>query len=171
MMLEWTEASGIGMLRQAERVCRRFLHRVGGNFSGSCPSHALPSQIILVSNLVVMELGIPYDPTVSISMQSANGTLDKSLGLVRNIPVKFGDLTFYLQMHVFENPPFDILLGRPFDKLTRSVIRNFANNDQTITLVDPNTERTCTLPTRDRTFIRLAREEDRARGPVEKNFR
>jgi hypothetical protein len=39
-----------------------------------------------------------------------------------------------------------VLLGRPFDILTESVVRNFANEDQTITIHDPNTGQRSTIP-------------------------
>ena len=74
-------------------------------------------------------------------MQSANGEVDRSLGLVRNVPIQIGDITLYVQIHVICNPAYDILLGRPFDILTESVVRNFANEDQTITIRNPNSSR------------------------------
>ena len=40
-----------------------------------------------------------------------------------------------------------ILLGRPFDILTESIVRNFANEDQTVTITDPNTGQRHTIPT------------------------
>jgi hypothetical protein len=52
-----------------------------------------------------------------------------------------------LQIHVIWSPAYDILLGRPFDVLTESMVKNFANEDQTITIVDPNSRRTATIPT------------------------
>lgn len=105
------------------------------------------SQIISMSEAVCHELSLIYDPEVILTMQSANGTLDKSLGLARNVPVSIGDITLYLQIHVLRGPAYDILLGRPFDILTRSIVRNFANENQTITIHDPNSYRTATVPT------------------------
>jgi hypothetical protein len=52
-----------------------------------------------------------------------------------------------MQVHVIRKPTYDILLGRPFDVLTESVVRNFRNEDQTITVHDPNTRRVATIPT------------------------
>jgi len=80
-------------------------------------------------------------------MQSVNGIIDKSLGLARNIPCCIGDITLYLQIHVIHNPTYDILMGQPFDVLTQSIIRNYANKDQTITICDPNSGEVTTIPT------------------------
>ena len=97
-----------------------------------------------------MELGLIYDPAIVLNMQSANGEVDRSLGLARNVPIQIGDITLYVQIHVIRNPAYDILLGRPFDILTESVVRNFANEDQTITIRDPNSGRRATVPTMPR---------------------
>jgi hypothetical protein len=105
------------------------------------------SQIIAMSEDVCHALSLPYDPTIVLNMQSANGTVDPSLGLARNVPFLIGQLTFYMQVHVISKPAYDILLGRPFDVLTESIVRNFHNEDQTITVKDPNTRRIATIPT------------------------
>jgi hypothetical protein len=96
-------------------------------------------------------------------MQSANGELDMSLGLARNVPFKIGTVTFYMQAHVIDSNAYDILLGRPFDVLTESVIRNFANEDQTITIHDPNTGQHITIPT-------LPRGSQKAENTNEEDF-
>jgi len=108
------------------------------------------SQIIAMAEEVCLDLGLVYDPTVVLHMQSANGEVDPSLGLARNVPMRIGDITLYVQIHIIRSPAYDILLGRPFDVLTESVVRNFANEDQTITIFDPNTGRRATVPTSPR---------------------
>jgi hypothetical protein len=108
-------------------------------------------QIIAMSESICHQLGLPYDPSIVLHMQSANGELDQSLGLSRNVPFQIGTITMYLQVHVISSPAYDVLLGRPFDVLTESVVRNFANEDQTITIQDPNTGRRVTVPTVPRT--------------------
>ena len=105
------------------------------------------SQIIAMSEDVCHSLGLPYDPSIILHMQSANGEVDKSLGLARNVPCTVGSVTLYLQIHVIRSPAYDILLGRPFDVLTESTVQNYSNEDQTITIADPNSNRTVTIPT------------------------
>ena len=105
------------------------------------------AQVITMSEALCHHLALSYDPTVRLYMQSANGEVDQSLGLVRNVPYTVGGITLYLQIHVIQNAPYDLLLGRPFDVLTRSVVKNFENEDQTITIVCPNTGQVATVPT------------------------
>jgi hypothetical protein len=104
-------------------------------------------QIIAMSEDVCHELALAYDPSVVLHMESANGSVDPSLGLARNVPFLVGSITVYLQVHVIRSPAYDILLGRPFDVLTESIVRNFKNEDQTITLHDPNSGQVTTIPT------------------------
>jgi hypothetical protein len=104
-------------------------------------------QIIAMSETTCHDLGLAYDPTIKLHMQSANGNINQSLGLSRNVPFQLGSITLYLQVHVIRSPAYEVLLGRPFDILTESIVRNFANEDQTITIHDPNTGRRVTIPT------------------------
>ena len=121
-------------------------------------------QIIAMSEDVCHELSLAYDPSVVLHMESANGSVDPSLGLARNVPFLVGTITVYLQVHVIRSPAYDILLGRPFDVLTESIVRNFKNEDQTITLHDPNSGQVTTLPT-------IARGPPRILGKKKQVFR
>ncbi|KJA18303.1 hypothetical protein HYPSUDRAFT_145133 [Hypholoma sublateritium FD-334 SS-4] len=123
------------------------------------------SSIIAMSEAVSKELGLSYDPEITLRMQLANGTVDSSLGLSRNVPFLIGDLSFYLQVHIIRNPAYDILLGRPFDVLTTSTVQNFADQDQTLTIHCPNTGRSATVPTIARGPPRIVDPEDYPRIP------
>ena len=118
-------------------------------------------QIVACSEAVCHELGFSYDPSVVLHMQSANGGVDRSLGLARNVPFAIGDMVFYLQVHVIREAAYDILLGRPFDVLASSIVRNYKNEDQTITLHCPNTGRCVTIPTlpRGRPRFRMPKQD------------
>ena len=105
------------------------------------------SQIITMSEDYAHQLGLIYDPTIILKMESANGEIDQSLSLAQNVSCNIGDVTLYLQIHIIHEPAYDVLLGRPFDILTESIVKNFANKDQTITIRDPNTGRRIAIPT------------------------
>ncbi|KAG5347438.1 hypothetical protein C0989_011868, partial [Termitomyces sp. Mn162] len=109
--------------------------------------HDSGSQIISMSAEIASDIGLSYDPNIVLNMQSANGTMDQSLGLARNVPCTIGDVTVYLQIHVLRSPAYNILLGRPFDILTRSMVNTISDIETTITITDPNTGVRCTIPT------------------------
>ncbi|KIL54346.1 hypothetical protein M378DRAFT_92750 [Amanita muscaria Koide BX008] len=80
-------------------------------------------------------------------MESANGDINLSLGIARNVPLSVGPITVFMQLHVVRSPAYDILLGRPFDVLTQSCIKNFRNEDTILTIEDPNSNKVVTIPT------------------------
>jgi hypothetical protein len=120
------------------------------------------SQIIAMSEAVCHDIGLVYDPSIKLNMQSANSEVDQSLGLAHNVPCKINSITLYLQIHTIRSPAYDILLGQPFDVLTKSTVKNFPNEDQTITIINPNTKRSITIPTLPRTP--LHRRKNRCQG-------
>ena len=88
---------------------------------------------------VAIMLGIAWDPDITVQMQSANRTLERTLGLAKNVSFLFGKITVYLQVQVIENVAYKVLLGRPFDTIMESVIMNKKDGSQSLTLTDPNT--------------------------------
>jgi hypothetical protein len=107
-------------------------------------------QIVAMSEKVWSQLEVPKDDSITVTMQSANGGMESTIGLVKNLPFNFEGLTIYLHVHVVRNAPYDILLGRPFDMLTRSKVQNISDDEQYITLHDPNSELSLTFATRPR---------------------
>ncbi len=108
------------------------------------------SQIVSMALKLAERMGMFWDPDITIYMQSANGQLKKSAGLARNVPFAFGDITVYLQVHIIDQPAYQILLGRPFDVLTESITQNHRNGSQSVTIRDPNSGKRITLPTHAR---------------------
>ena len=118
------------------------------NFRDNIESVVDPgSSIVSMSEAVCHHLRLSYDPSVFIQMESANGTMDRTLGLARNVHCKVAGINVYLQIHIVRKPAYDILLGRPFDVLTRSLVQNFTDGNQTITIHDPNSAYVVTIPT------------------------
>lgn len=105
------------------------------------------SQIVSMAKDVAEELGVPWDPDIKVHMQSANKQVEKTLGLARNVPFLFDEITVYLQVHIMTAPAYKVLLGRPFDAITESLIKNDRDGGQTITITDPSSGRRCTMPT------------------------
>jgi hypothetical protein len=104
------------------------------------------SQIIAMSEAVCHDISLAYDPSIKLNMQSANGEVDQSLSLSCNVPCKINIITLYLQIHIIWSPAYDILLGQPFNILRESIVKNVPNEDQTITIVNPNTKQSVPIP-------------------------
>ena len=82
------------------------------------------SQIVSMDSEVAKKLAVSWDPDIIIQMQSANRMVERTLGLARNVPFSFGGITIYLQVHIIKDPVYKVLLGRPFDVLTGSIVVN-----------------------------------------------
>src|SRR5271163_3900593 len=121
------------------------------------------SQIVSIAKSVAKELEIPWDPDITIEMESANRSVERTLGLARNVPFLFGCITVYVQVHVMANPAYKVL-GRPFDVITESLVKNDKDGSQSLTLTDPNTGIRCVMHTHERgkipTVMKKATKQD-----------
>ena len=108
------------------------------------------SQIVSMSREAATALQVPWDPDIVVHMESANRALEKTLGLAKNVPFVFGPITVYLQVHVIEKVAYKVLLGRPFDTITESEVKNSKDGSQSLTLTDLNTGERCVMHTHER---------------------
>ncbi|KAG6838147.1 hypothetical protein C0991_001515, partial [Blastosporella zonata] len=115
------------------------------------------SQVVAISEAMAVKFGLTWDPRITLKMVSANGQSNNTLGLARNVPFTVGHITFFLQFHVIQNPSYDVLLGRPFNVLTKSEVKTQNKAQTIITISDPNTGKVLTVPTfpRDRLKPRI----------------
>ncbi|KAK7686651.1 hypothetical protein QCA50_010251 [Cerrena zonata] len=58
----------------------------------------------------------PIDKQNRVSMNDANGGESKLKGLVANVPLNCGSVRTYASIHVGDKVPFDLLLGRPWQR-------------------------------------------------------
>ena len=82
-----------------------------------------------------------------MTMESANGSRDRTMELLPNLQVVIGECNFYLQVQVIKTASFEMLLGHPFFTLAQESTRHFFLGDSHITLLDPNSAKAVTLPT------------------------
>jgi len=108
------------------------------------------SEICSMAKAIAISLGIAWQPDITINMQSAQGHVETTLGLARNVLFDFCGLKFLMQLHIINDPPYKILLGRPFEVVSAANIINETTGDQTITLTDPRNGQKLVVPTFDR---------------------
>jgi hypothetical protein len=120
------------------------------NIQGSNPIESVvdpSSSIIVMSKKVCHMLGSIYDTLVIIDLQSANGGINHSLGLACNIPCEISRIMLYVQIHIIHNTAYDVLLGCPFNVVTKSNMKNWSDESQTITIFNMNSTKVSTVPT------------------------
>jgi hypothetical protein len=96
------------------------------------------SSIVSMAKNMALELGLGWNPRMRIYLESANNTVNRSLGIAENVPFHFNHITIHLQVHILVDTAYEILLGCPFDCLTQSNLQNFMNGDQMLTLNSPH---------------------------------
>ncbi|KAG1761645.1 hypothetical protein EDD22DRAFT_953827 [Suillus occidentalis] len=76
------------------------------------------AEVVVMPKVVWKSLGIGLRLDYRLNMESVNTSKDTTLGVVENVPLDFGGGPMYFQVQVTEYANFEILLGRPFFKLT-----------------------------------------------------
>ena len=89
--------------------------------------------------------------------QQVDGRISRD-GPERTVQVGISDCV--LKVHIIRNPAYKVLLGRPFDLLTKSQVENSSDGSQIVTITDPNTGKKCAIPTFNRGSVRRKLEED-----------
>ncbi|KAJ4479472.1 hypothetical protein C8R41DRAFT_771990 [Lentinula lateritia] len=131
---------------------------------GGRPAHCILDggcSIVVMSDAACNAFGLAFDPEKRINLQSANGNTDWSMGLAKDVPFRFGDVVAFLQVQVVDSPAYDFILGRPFEILMQASYKNFLSGNQHLTLTDPNTHKTTTIPTVPREPPRFRKEDSR----------
>lgn len=108
------------------------------------------SQIVAIRKDLWERAGYPIRSDHLLTMESANGTSDETLGLLHDLPVTIGGIQLYLQVQVVVNAPYEMLLGRPFIKYTEANDKSWSDGTNHLTLTDPNSGAVVTIPTRKR---------------------
>ena len=108
------------------------------------------SQILSIRQGIWEKLGLPIRSDKIMIMESANKSKDETMGLLQDLKIKIGEYDFYVQVQVVKDAPYELLLGRPFLTLTQASHKHFSNGESRLTLTDPNTHDTITIPTRNK---------------------
>ncbi|KAF9470672.1 hypothetical protein BDN70DRAFT_845769, partial [Pholiota conissans] len=108
------------------------------------------SMILALRRDIWEKLGIPIRADHMMRMQSANLTSNDTMGLLHNLPLTIGGYTFYVQVQVIDDAPYELLLGLPFFALTEATVKHSGDGSVHLTLRDPNSGAIITVPTRER---------------------
>jgi hypothetical protein len=120
------------------------------------------SMIVTMSEACASAAGIVWNPDILIHIESANKSMDRSLGLAQNVPFRINNIVVYLQVHIIKNAAYNVLLGRPFECITRMQVNNELDGSQIVTLTDPNTMERATVATMERASRQLKNESSPA---------
>ncbi|KAG2100650.1 uncharacterized protein F5147DRAFT_776858 [Suillus discolor] len=105
------------------------------------------AEVVVMPREVWKELGVLLRSDHSLNMESVNTSRDSTLGVVENVPLDFGAGPLYFQVQVIKRATFEVLLGRPFFKLTSCRTFDLPDGEQDLLLTDPNTCKELRIPT------------------------
>ncbi|KAH7092697.1 hypothetical protein BKA62DRAFT_776104 [Auriculariales sp. MPI-PUGE-AT-0066] len=108
------------------------------------------SQVCVMSERLWAALGSPAVLTHQLTLVSANGSRAQTIGLCEHLEMVVGGVPLYMQFHIVQEAPFDLLLGRPFFSLTRAVEENKMDGASYLTLHDPNSPTKICMATKER---------------------
>ncbi len=122
---------------------------INGEFDAECVLDQ-GSEIICMDKSVWRKITHSINPKVTMSMESANSQANSTYGICENLRFTICGVDLWFQVHVVENAPFQVLMGRPFFVYTQCITQDYANGVQEITIECPNTNKSYKLPTRPR---------------------
>lgn len=108
------------------------------------------SQIVSMGKEIAVKLGLTWDPSLVVEMESSTSNREFTLGLARNVCFRVGGLDLYLQVHILKNPPYTVLLGRPFSVFTACVSKTNLDGSSELVLTEPNSKQVASVPTYER---------------------
>ena len=72
------------------------------------------AELVCISATAAKELKLPFNPDRSLCMRDANGGTKTTFGVVENLEVQINGISILVHAWIIENPPYRLLLGRPF---------------------------------------------------------
>ena len=83
-------------------------------------------------------------------MESVNGQSNVTMGTLPCIRFMVREINLYCTVQVIQDAPFECLIGHPFTALAQTVSHEFQDGTAHLTLTDPNTGASVTVPTQAR---------------------
>ena len=69
------------------------------------------SQVVSIRAKLWEQLGIPVRSDRTMVMESANKSKNETMGLLQDLKIDIGGYSFYVQVQVVQDAPYDLLLG------------------------------------------------------------
>ncbi|EJU06441.1 hypothetical protein DACRYDRAFT_44421, partial [Dacryopinax primogenitus] len=91
------------------------------------------------------QIRLAYTPIKGWHMESANRSVNQLLGHIPNLCIGISSLNFYVQAFILPNPPFHLLLSRPFHVLASCITQDYTDGKQKIQITCPNSHQTINL--------------------------
>ncbi|KAH9994567.1 hypothetical protein BJV74DRAFT_770181, partial [Russula compacta] len=109
------------------------------------------SQIIAIRKDLALKVGTHISPNIRLEMEGANSATNWTLGCTEHLTIQVGGVPFKVHAHVVEQASFCLLLGRLFQKLLQSSLKDRPNGNVDVIIWDPCVHsRHIAIPSRER---------------------
>ena len=136
-------------------TCAAFvpLRVIEATFAGNVKAECIldsGSQFIAMRRDIWEKTGLSLHPDTASTVEAANSSKSSTLGAIPNVTMTIGELELSVYVHIVEEAPFEVLLGRPFFVLTNCETKDTEDGGQMLRITDPWEGTTALIPTRDR---------------------
>ena len=140
-------------------TCSAFvpLRVIDATFAGGVKAECIldsGSQFIAMRRDIWERTGLSLNPDTASTIEAANTSRSTTLGAIPNVSMSIGDLELSVYVHIVEEAPFEVLLGRPFFVLTTCETKDTEDGGQVLRISDPWEGISALIPTRDRVKTR-----------------
>ncbi|KAG2061170.1 hypothetical protein BDR06DRAFT_870544 [Suillus hirtellus] len=105
------------------------------------------TEVVVMPAAIWKMLSVGLQSDHCLNMELVNTNKDVMLGVIENVPLNFRGGLLYFQVQVIPCMSFEILLGRPFFKLTTCHTFGLPDGEQDILVTDPNMHKELHIPT------------------------
>jgi hypothetical protein len=96
------------------------------------------SQIVVIRQDLVQDLGVYINPNHLIEMEGANGARNWTVGCVNYLPIWIGSITCKIHTYVVEHASYSLLLGHPFQQALLCQFKDLPSGEVEILVHDPS---------------------------------
>ena len=147
---------------QSQPTCQAFvpLRVIDATFAGGVTAECVldsGSQFIAMRKDIWEKTGLSLNPDTASVVEAANSSKSHTLGAIPEVTMTIGDVDLAVHVHVVEEAPFEVLLGRPFFVLTACETKDAEDGGQVLKIRDPWQGKTALVPTRDRVRTKVGK--------------
>ncbi|KAL5485935.1 hypothetical protein ACEPAI_6979 [Sanghuangporus weigelae] len=105
------------------------------------------SSFIGIPRRIWRQIKLPACISNPTHIHTASPTPNQSSHIIPSVKISIPGFSMHAPVHILENAPFDLLLGRPFFAHTHAVVADLAEHYQNLYITDPVTGEVFCLPT------------------------
>ncbi|RKP16293.1 hypothetical protein ROZALSC1DRAFT_17748, partial [Rozella allomycis CSF55] len=100
--------------------------------------HDSGSEVCVMSEFIFNKLSLGIDRSINWVMRNANASKTTMIGVIHGCPITIHSITVIVPMFVIDTAEFEVLLGRPWERLVRAQYSNESDGSLWIRIRSPH---------------------------------